>query len=1120
MASRLRIQTLGPFEVWRDGQRLTPAAWSGRKTCQLFKTLLTHRQRAVASDEIIEWLWPNLEPESARNSLWVAVSHLRRLLEPELLPRGASSFVLSEPPGYRFDAAGRCEIDVDTFLDRGHAGQELQQRGEWLAAIDAYLAAQGLYHGDYLAQDPYEDWALPARERLREAFVEMEKALATCLLTLGRYREALTHTRQVLDHNPCDEDGWRLTMEAHYRAGEQDQALRAFEHCRVMLSQELGIDPLPETLALHQRILQTPPQVQRAPAPALPPSLSLHLPFVGREREWALLNGLLQRAMDGQGCVALLAGEPGIGKTRLLEELAGLAAARGAQVLAGRCHELEQNAAYAPILEALRGLLPTLSASSSPCPPARLATVAELLPELREMRPDLPPHHPLPPDEERARLLTSLAEVIRHCAQSGALVVLLDDLHWADPSTLQVFHYLARQAADQALLLMGAYRSTRVDAHHPLAAMREQMARQRVLVELPLSAFRQEDVVLLLRILGSEEPGDLLARHLYRETEGHPYFLAEVLRTLVQQEWIVMDAEGRWCLVAASGWPGESDEEGRHTGLDEQWLLPPSVRAAVLGRLDRLPAEDRLLLDYASIIGREFSLPLMARLLDQPEAPLAVQVERLCERGFLRPRPPDRYEFGHDLMRRAAYEALSEPRRRLLHRQAAEALLAGVPRGDPAGIVATHYAASDRPWLALEHTLAAADRAARLVAYDEAVAWCQMGVDVAEAHPAAVPSGFRTRLHLQWRTLWYYRGDLERTLAADWAALTAARREGNPVAELQALWHLAHDETQVAAGGPSGAQAQALVLARNLGDPAALARSLARLGSDNGFLAAPAERQQALDTLDQAVSLARQAGDPALLHHVLCELWGVGRLPYARAALEEALALARQLGDRREEVGTLAKLADLLVRQGDLPAALECACQGVALAEEVDCPAYGAWNRRALGGAMANLGRTAEGVAHLREAAQTFETLTWRAMLAGTLLRLGLALQAAGDAAEAAASLERVLALSRETHEVYESAYALAALGELRLARGDTEAGSRALAEAAALAPRIGLPWHRAGTLLQIAAGRLLLGEAEAALAAADEAIRVADEEDLREMRAQGLRLRERAAELAGAVGT
>ncbi|MBN1657430.1 MAG: hypothetical protein JXA93_03460, partial [Anaerolineae bacterium] len=379
---------------------------------------------------------------------------------------------------------------------------------------------------------------------------------------------------------------------------------------------------------------------------------------------------------------------------------------------------------------------------------------------------------------------------------------------------------------------------------------------------------------------------------------------------------------------------------------------------------------------------------------------------------------------------------------------------------------------------------------------------------IAEAHPQAVPPGLRTRLHLQWRTLWYYRGDLERTLTADRAALAAARREGDLVAELQALWHLAHDETQVAAGGPSGLQAEALALARDLGDPAALARSLARHGSDSGFLATPAGRDAALQALDQAVSLARQVADPALLHHVLCELWGVGRLPGARTALEEALALIRRLGDRREEVGTLAKLADLIARQGDFPAAVEHACQGLALAEQIDSPAYGAWNRRALGQALAALGQHDEGVAYLRGAARTFEGLNWLPMLAGSLLRLGLALQIAGDDVEATSALTRVPVLSQETHEVYEAAYALAAIGELRLARGETHTGVEALEEAAALAPQVGLPWHRGGTLLHIAAGRLLLGQVEAAVAAAEEAIRLAGEEDLREVGARAVELR------------
>jgi DNA-binding SARP family transcriptional activator len=1115
--THLRLHLLGNLELWRNGQSVSPDVWPSRKVRQLLGILVTHRHRTVSTDELIEWLWPDLSPDSARNSLWVAISHLRRVLEPGEAGRGASTFILTEPPGYRFDPDGRCQIDVDAFLDQIRAGQEQQRRGEWAAALDAYLLAQDLHRGDYLAQDPYEDWAIPTRERLRETFLEMKGNLATCHLALGRYQEALDHARQVLDQDPCRESTWRLVMEAHYRQGEQDRALRAFERCRAMLADELGVDPLPETLTLHERILQTPPSLPRRTPAALPPALALRLPFVGREREWAQLSGVLQQALDGRGQTVLVAGEPGIGKTRLLEELAGLARARGARVLMGCCYEMEQNMAYAPVVEALRSLLATMPAGPPPCPPTQLSAVAELLPELRQVWPDLPPYRPLPPDAERTRLLTSLAQVIRLCAQGEPLVLLLDDLQWADPSSLQLVHRLARQSEEQPLLLVGAYRSTHLASgqavagsqalarDHPLAVLRQWLACQNRLVELSLRAFREDDVVLLLRIVGNSDSGDTLARRLYRETEGHPFFLAEVLRTLAQ--------EGLDLACATE-----------ESGIDEHWLLPPGVRAVALGRLDRLPADDRIVLDHASVVGREFALSLLARFLDRPERALAEQAERLCARGFLRPRQPDRpldqapldvawgrrdrYEFSHDLMRRAAYEALSEPRRRLLHRQLADLLLA---EDAPAGTLATHYAAGDRPWLALEPALIAAQQAGQLTAYDEALAWCQQAMSIAEAHPQAVPPGFRTRLHLQWRTLWYYRGDLKRCLAADRAALAAARHEGDPAAELEALWHLAHDETQVAAGGLSGLQAEALALARDLGDTAALARSLARHGSDSGFLATPAERESALQALDQAARLARQVNDPALLHHVLCELWGVGRLPQARAALEEALALIRGMGDRREEVGTLAKLADLLARQGDFPAATEYACQGLTLAEQVDSPAYGTWNQRALGQALAALGHHDEGVAHLRGAAQTFERLTWQAMLAGSLLRLGLALQLAGDWTGATAALERVLALSQETHEVYEAAYALAALGELRLAQGETEAGSRALDEAAALIPQVGLPWHRGGALLHIASGRLRLGQFEAALATADEAVCLAEDEDLREVRARGLRLRSQA---------
>jgi tetratricopeptide (TPR) repeat protein len=601
-----------------------------------------------------------------------------------------------------------------------------------------------------------------------------------------------------------------------------------------------------------------------------------------------------------------------------------------------------------------------------------------------------------------------------------------------------------------------------------------------------------------LRLLASEEASHTLAQRLFQETGGQPYFLAEVLRTIAQEAGTVHNLAGQWHLPA---------------NLDEAWLLPPSVRAASLSRLDRLPPEDRELLDQASVAGGEFSPFLMSKLLNRSEPSVAALAERLSARGFLRPRPPDRYAFGHDLMRRAAYEALSEPRRRLLHRLLAAALQTV---GSAPDAIASHYAASDWPWLALEPALEAASRAAHLVAYDEALAWCQQAREIAEAHPHAVPVGYRTRLHLQWRALWYYRGDLERTIAAGQAALAAARREGDASAQLSALWHLAHDETQVTAATRSGLQLEALALARHLGDRAALAGSLARLGSDTGFVARPAERAPALEALDQAVSLARQCADPPLLHRVLCELWGVGRLPVARVALEEALDLVRQLGHRQEEVGTLAKLSDLLARQGDLAAAVACARQGLDLARQLDSPAYGAWNQRSLGQALVSQGDTAQGLTCLQQSAQTFEAHAWRAMLAGTLLRQGLALQVAGDGERAMVILERVVALSQETRELYESAYALAALGELRCVAGQVRSGADALEQAFALTTQVGLPWHRAGTLVHLASGWLLLDQAELAVAAAEEAVHLAEEEDLRELWAHALWLRGRALQALG----
>lgn len=1143
---RLRISLLGRFEVQVEDQVIPPNAWPGHKARQLLKILITHHPQTVASDQLIEWLWPHLTPASAHNSLWVAISRLRRLLEPDTVGARDLTFVVTEPPGYRFEPCGRCEIDVHTFLEAFRSGQRHQERGDWPAAVARFHAAEDVYRGDFLIEDLYEDWAISPRERLREIHLETQSSLATCYITQRRYRQALVHCHRILEQDASHESTWQLAMECYYRVGERGQALRAFERCRAFLDQELGVEPLPETITLYERILHDQMEERIPPLSASPsgaPATLPPFPFVGRDREWARFCHLLEKALRAQGQVVLLTGEPGIGKTRLLEELAGLAAARGFRVLRGRCYELEQNVAYGPIVEAVRGIIPLFRRfPRPPCPPGQMAAVAELLPKIRQVWPDLPIYRPLPADEERLRILEGLTKIIFSCAQGGPLLLCLDDLQWADPSTLQVINYLGRQAHTRDLLVAAAYRSTEITAQKRLAALRQPLESRNILTTIELPPLNQDDVVLLLHSFGSGHRSDELARRLHQNTEGNPFFLTEVLHTFIQEGLITTDSAGRWQT--------DYDEV---TDSYRELLLPPSVRTAALGRLERLGSLDRALLELGAVIGRGFSTALMTRLLERREGELSERLDWLAARGFLRPSPAANYEFSHELTRRAVYEALSEPRCKLLHRQVAEIMLADLPSGsgesgDIAGRVATHFAASDRPWLALEHALAAADHAVQVIAYDEAIAWCQLATRIAGTHSMAVPPGFRTRLHLQCRTLWYYRGDLERTLAASRAALAAARQEEDTTAELQALLHLAHDETQVAAGGPSGAQQQALELARQVGDPAALSRSLARIGSDLGFQASPHEREEALAYLQRAVDLAREVNDHALLHHVLSEWWGVGRLPRAREALEEALALVQRLADPREEAGTLAKLSDLLVRQGDFTAAVAYAEAGLNLAQQVDSPPYAAWNRRALGQALVALGSAEDGIAHIVSAAATFESHAWRAMLNGTLLRLGLALsnldgldfgnldgsvlsyveepvlscvegvtpRSSVDEKRAVEALERVLVLSHETREPWEAAYALAILGRIRLQGGDGATGRQALEEAASLAPRIGLPWHRGGTLAQVATGRLIAGEINAALVAADEVVHLAEAEHLREPQAHGLLLRAKA---LGALG-
>ncbi len=248
LAPRLRVQLLGRFAVWRSGTPIPAAEWRGQKTRDLRKVLLLAGQRFVAKDQLVEWLWPSAAPDAADANLRSAVSDLRRVLEPDLARGRNSTYIETRHEGYRFLAAPDVVVDLTEF----ERALQTTERAPLAAALQAYP-------GELLEEDPYADWAQAERGRLHGLRLEALARLADLCQGAGDWAPAVSAAEQGLALDASRESLWRVLMRAHMQHGDRAAALAAFERCRAALARDLGTDPLPETLALHQQLLQIEP---------------------------------------------------------------------------------------------------------------------------------------------------------------------------------------------------------------------------------------------------------------------------------------------------------------------------------------------------------------------------------------------------------------------------------------------------------------------------------------------------------------------------------------------------------------------------------------------------------------------------------------------------------------------------------------------------------------------------------------------------------------------------------------------------------------------------------------------------------------------------------------------
>jgi len=711
----LSVSLLGDFCIRHDEAPVTEV--DTPRLQSLLAYLLLHRDAPQFRAHLAFLFWPDTTEAQARTNLRNLLHHLRHAL-PDV-----DSYLAASVQTLHWRSDVPLALDVADFTA---ALAQAEVASGSPAARAALERAVSLYRGDLLPSC-YDDWIMPQREALRQAYLSALERLAAMLEEQRDYEAAIRNARRLLRDDPLHEATYRRVIRLHALNGDRAAALRAYHTCATLLKRELDVEPGADTRELYEQLLGA----ESRPLPTAPAATAFS-PLVGREREWTqMLQAWRGVAAGGVPHVVMLCGEAGIGKTRLAEELSQWAVRQGIACASARCYAAEGALAYAPVTAWLR------ACPLAPLEDVWLAEVARLVPEVLVRRPDLPRPVALTQAWQRERLFEALSRAILSLSQP--LLLTVDDLQWCDRDTLEWLHFLLRFDRTSRLLVVGAYRPEEIGDSHPLRSSLQALRLAGQLTELELQPLDEAGTRTLATQVAGSEIGAEAAQRLYRETEGNPLFVVETVRA-----GLPALSDGQDTATATRLPPGS---------VPGDVALPPRVRSVLEARLAQLSPPTRELAGLAATIGREFSFRLLAKASGSDEDTLVRGLDELWRRRIVREHGADGYDFTHDKLREAAYRGMSAARRRLLHRDLARALEA-VHAGklDPlSSQLAAHYERAGLPEQAAPYYCRAAEVARRVYANEEAVVYYQRALALLEPSSwgaGAVPAqpGAATRI--------------------------------------------------------------------------------------------------------------------------------------------------------------------------------------------------------------------------------------------------------------------------------------------------------------------------------------------------------------------------------------
>jgi len=968
--ARLSLSLLGPFQVTLDGQPII--GFKSNKVRALLAYLAVEADRPHRRETLAGLLWPDWPDRDALSNLRYALSNLRHVIDDHT---AIPPFLLINRENLQFNT------DCDFWLDVNALTLAAQNNLDDAVDVELLERSINLYRGSFLEgfsledSSPFEDWIQLTRERLARQASSILHALANIYERSGAYEHAQSFAWRQLELEPCDESAHRLVMRTHVLSGQRSAALAQFEICQNLLSKELGVEPSAETRQLYEQIRNgmlkpTSPPVTTTKRPLFlqeEPVLTERHTFVARKHELMRLNEFLERALTGQGGVVFVTGEAGSGKTTIIQEFTRRAQDEHPDLCAasGNCNAYtgigDPYLPFREILELFSGdvesrwaagnltlshahrlwdMLPVVSQALVDAGPDLIDTFilrtylierartyapsgAEWLTHLQRLLENKHPSRLSMSGPLQVDLFEQYTKLLQTLAQKNPLLLVLDDLQWADLGSISLLFHLGRRLIGNRILIVGAYRPEEValekdGERHALEPIINEFRRMfgNILVNID-----QTDEQVFLDALLDSEPNRLdtpFRDMLRRQTRGHPLFTIELLRGLQERGDLIHDDEGYWVEGSTLNWEN----------------LPERVEAAIQERIGRLPEALHKALTVASIEGEFFTAEVVARVQGIDEREILERLSRDLDRRHRLIQAQSiqrvdgqllsRYRFRHILFQKYLYSIMDEVERVHLHEQVGNTLeaLHQTELGTSTITVelARHFEEARVTEKAVHYLIRSGERAEQLSAYQEAIAHLNKSLVLLKTLPDTperaqkeidlqlelakswqgykgaqileVEDAYLRALELCQRTknipklaqvlgglavLHYVRADYQEASDLANEALQIAKKVGEPFLVLLCHWYLGFIHFCL---GNYTTSLENLRQVTNFYDPKLHHQSLVFLrGSDAGLGAMAYEScclwclgypEQALKRSQKALELAQDIGHPFSLADVLC----------------------------------------------------------------------------------------------------------------------------------------------------------------------------------------------------------------------------------------------------------